>query len=360
MLRLSSILRSKTANQNQTDSQQKNSSSRSKEEDSNKSLIAALLRRIELLHNIRILYAVEAGPREFSLASNDSNYNIRFIYVRNDTSTYFSLDDLSLLSSANSSISTGDKAKYWNYKLPGSTVDWTGYDLDSALKQAYQMTPSLVELLYSANVYKADDKCAPGMIHELRALVESQRRVEPLMSNYRALAVTNFMNLAEKSSDNQKRQVVIKDYVSTLRYAVMLEWLMVNYCESTEACARRANEPLIETSMDRIVDELQTANIATSEGLDPRRDVYKMLRLLSIWKRASSEHLLIKRIECVDEYLVEMLANDSIDFASQIKCNSKENDVSLAELSEFFHSVLNKVEAYERQNASEWFLVLFF
>lgn len=38
---------------------------------------------IEKKENVRILYAVESGSRAWGFASPDSDYDVRFIYIRN-------------------------------------------------------------------------------------------------------------------------------------------------------------------------------------------------------------------------------------------------------------------------------------
>ena len=40
------------------------------------------LRRIEEAENIKILLAVESGSRAWGFASPDSDYDVRFVYVR--------------------------------------------------------------------------------------------------------------------------------------------------------------------------------------------------------------------------------------------------------------------------------------
>lgn len=50
------------------------------------------LNRIEREEHIRILLAVESGSRAWGFAGTDSDYDVRFIYVR-DEDFYLRLDD---------------------------------------------------------------------------------------------------------------------------------------------------------------------------------------------------------------------------------------------------------------------------
>lgn len=45
--------------------------------------IQAELAKIEKAENIRILHCVESGSRAWGFASPDSDYDVRFIYIRN-------------------------------------------------------------------------------------------------------------------------------------------------------------------------------------------------------------------------------------------------------------------------------------
>ena len=47
-------------------------------------LIKSKLKEIEEKENIRILHCVESGSRAWGFASPDSDYDVRFIYVRNE------------------------------------------------------------------------------------------------------------------------------------------------------------------------------------------------------------------------------------------------------------------------------------
>ena len=54
--------------------------------------IHVLLDRIEDTHGVRILYACESGSRAWGFASPDSDYDIRFIFVRPEHS-YLSVQE---------------------------------------------------------------------------------------------------------------------------------------------------------------------------------------------------------------------------------------------------------------------------
>ena len=49
-----------------------------------KALILQRLKEIELKYDVKILIAVESGSRAWGFASPDSDYDVRFIYVRKE------------------------------------------------------------------------------------------------------------------------------------------------------------------------------------------------------------------------------------------------------------------------------------
>jgi hypothetical protein len=51
------------------------------------------LRRIEQAYDVRVLYACESGSRAWGFASQDSDYDVRFIYVH-FRDWYLSIDEL--------------------------------------------------------------------------------------------------------------------------------------------------------------------------------------------------------------------------------------------------------------------------
>ncbi len=56
--------------------------------------VGDILKELESTHNIQIIFAVEAGSRAWKLESQDSDYDIRFIYIHKDVKKYLSLENI--------------------------------------------------------------------------------------------------------------------------------------------------------------------------------------------------------------------------------------------------------------------------
>lgn len=91
---------------------------------------------IERKENVKIIYAVESGSRAWGFDSQDSDYDVRFIYVR-PLNDYLSLEDIK---------DTID------YEL-NDVFDINGWDLKKALKLLYKSNPTLYEWKASPIVY---------------------------------------------------------------------------------------------------------------------------------------------------------------------------------------------------------------
>src|SRR5262247_612513 len=82
--------------------------------------IRKLLARIEADNGVRILYAVESGSRAWGFASPDSDYDVRFLYVR-DVKDYLRLRP------------PRDVIELPIHEVAGCTLDVNGWDIIKAL-----------------------------------------------------------------------------------------------------------------------------------------------------------------------------------------------------------------------------------
>lgn len=96
------------------------------------------LSAIERKENIRILLAVESGSRAWGFASPDSDYDVRFLYVR-PKEFYLRLDQ------------TRDVIEYPISDL----LDINGWDLSKALRLLHSSNPTLFEWFSSPVVYRS-------------------------------------------------------------------------------------------------------------------------------------------------------------------------------------------------------------
>lgn len=103
------------------------------------SLIESRLDSIETEDDVRIIYACESGSRAWGFASTDSDYDVRFIYVRR-MEWYLSFDV--------------ERRRDVIERPIESDIDLGGWDLRKALVLFAKSNPPLLEWLVSPIVYR--------------------------------------------------------------------------------------------------------------------------------------------------------------------------------------------------------------
>ena len=100
-------------------------------------VIIEKLKQIEQQENITILHAVESGSRAWGFESPDSDFDVRFIYVR-PKNYYLKLEQ------------TRDVLEFPINDL----LDVNGWDLQKALRLLHRSNPSVFEWFKSPIVYR--------------------------------------------------------------------------------------------------------------------------------------------------------------------------------------------------------------
>ena len=104
-------------------------------------LILIKIREIEEKENIKVLHAVESGSRAWGFASPDSDYDVRFIYLRNK----------------NFYLSLRENKDFIDWEL-NEVLDINGWDLKKALKHFHKSNATLFEWSNSPIVYYTTDE----------------------------------------------------------------------------------------------------------------------------------------------------------------------------------------------------------
>jgi len=162
-----------------------------------------ILRRIaaaEAEHNIKVIYAIESGSRAWGFASPNSDYDVRFIYVR-PKDWYLAID-------------LEDKRDVIEYPIVDE-IDINGWDLRKALQLLWKSNPAIVEWLQSPIVYVDDNRFAPAA----RELLPDIYSLAKGIYHYRSMAKTNYRGYLKEAL------VPIKKYFYVLRPLLAIRWL---------------------------------------------------------------------------------------------------------------------------------------
>jgi len=209
-----------------------------------KEIIPAKLREIEEKEQVRILHCVESGSRAWGFASPDSDYDVRFIYVRKPE-FYLRLDQ------------TRDVIE-WQLD---DTLDINGWDLQKALRLPHSSNPTLFEWNNSPIVYKTTPEWA-----EISAIIDRFFQCKPGLYHYLSTAKKNYREYLKGD------MVRLKKYFYVLRPVLACRWILKKQVSPPMLFSDLAEECL-DSSMTDIVEELLRRKMETSElGLGPRID----------------------------------------------------------------------------------------
>ncbi|TDG00214.1 nucleotidyltransferase domain-containing protein [Paenibacillus piri] len=157
------------------------------------------LLRIEREEQVRIVYACEAGSRMWGLASQNSDYDVRFVYVR-PTDWYLSIFD-----------------KPDVIERPVSKqLDIHGWDLKKALNLFRKSNPPLFEWLLSPVIYMEPYTVMPR-IRELAPRAFSPRSG---VFHYLHMAKRNFRDCLRSD------KLHIKTYINAFRPIFACRWTL--------------------------------------------------------------------------------------------------------------------------------------
>jgi predicted nucleotidyltransferase len=163
-----------------------------------KSLIIDKLKATELEKNITVLHAVESGSRAWGFASPDSDFDIRFIYKQ----------------PADQYLQLWDKPDVIEF-MTGEDLDGSGWDLAKALKLLAKSNGSLIEWLFSNEVYVQNDV----FLNQMQLF--AKECFSPIATAHHYLSTS--LNFIEAC---QTEKVKLKSYFYALRAALAAKWIV--------------------------------------------------------------------------------------------------------------------------------------
>ena len=161
-------------------------------------VISEKLQQIEIQENVRILHAVESGSRAWGFASPDSDFDVRFIYVR-PRDYYLKLER------------TRDVLEFPINDL----LDINGWDLQKALRLLHRSNPTLLEWFRSPVVYKETD-----FSHEFIPLMQNYFSSKRCLYHYLSMADVNYREYL------RGEMVRAKKYFYVLRPLLACRWIL--------------------------------------------------------------------------------------------------------------------------------------
>ncbi len=188
-------------------------------------IIQERLKEIESQERVRILHCVESGSRAWGFASPDSDYDVRFIYVRPEE-YYLRLD------------MTRDVIE-WQLN---DVLDINGWDLQKALRLLHKSNPTLFEWNASPIIYQTTEAW-----REISKVIDGYFVKKAGLYHYLSTAKSNYREYLHGET------VRLKKYFYVLRPILACRWILkygtpppMLFDELAAACLDPALNPAVD------------------------------------------------------------------------------------------------------------------
>ncbi len=201
-----------------------------------KDIINAEIAELEKAEDIRIIHAVESGSRAWGFESPDSDYDVRFVYVR-------PVDHYLKLEEARDVI---------EWKLD-DTWDISGWDLVKALRLLHGSNPTLIEWSNSPIIYRTTPDWAG-----VHAEIDQHFSIKAGLYHYLSMAKRTYQEQIERNS------VALKKYFYVLRPLLACLWILHHQTPPPMPFYDLVHAEL-DPALKPVVDDLVAAKMSTSE-----------------------------------------------------------------------------------------------
>lgn len=247
-----------------------------------KAVISEKLSEIESAEDIRILHCVESGSRAWGFASPDSDYDVRFIYVRRPE-FYLKLEK------------TSDVIE-WQLD---DVFDINGWDIQKAFRLLFKSNMALFEWNSSPIVYKTTPEW---------------KSVSEIMDKFFVvkMGLYHYLNMASRNYREYltTEKVKLKKYFYALRPILACHWIIDK-----------------ETPPPIMFSELVRSEL--------KEDLRPVVELLTEQKKQASEIGMAPKIDALNNYIENSIKEIQINIE---ECENKKN--SWEELDRLFCQIV--------------------
>lgn len=196
-----------------------------------RSLITARLTEIESEHSVKILFAVESGSRAWGFPSQDSDFDIRFIYAH--TQDWY--------------LSINEGRDVIEDPII-EDIDLVGWDLRKALRLMAKSNSTLSEWLRSPITYSEN----PSFRKELLQLDEKLFSSKPVLYSYLSMGKSNYKEYFKGE------KVKIKKYFYVLRPLLCCKWILKHAStppmEFSSLVEDLVADPILNSKIEQLIE----------------------------------------------------------------------------------------------------------
>ena len=165
-------------------------------------MIKNWLQEVERKHHIHILFAAETGSRAWGGATEQSDYDVRFIFKHQDIKKYLSLTKVQ---------------ETIDFQAPFDTHGW---DVFKAFTLLQKSNPSLLEWAVSPIVYRNEDQFSKKICN----VVKESYSLFSLFQHYIHLMERNLKEIRDKDF-NERRQ---KQLIQAIRAFLLSKSILIH------------------------------------------------------------------------------------------------------------------------------------
>ncbi|MFO7711405.1 MAG: nucleotidyltransferase domain-containing protein [Candidatus Woesearchaeota archaeon] len=244
-------------------------------------MISEFCKDIERKHNVRILFAVENGSRAWRMHSEDSDYDVRFVFVR-------PLREYIQINKPGEVISAAFDKEGKPCAVEGSFIDMSGFDIFKYVKMLSSSNPTSIEWLISDIVYY-------GKQNEVfRDFALKNFNPVSLYHHYKSMCKNNYLKYL-KSGD----YVTYKKYLYSYRGLINAKWVI-----------NKGTVPPI----------IFSEALGAMEGIIPDHIIRRLYEIIDL-KSQGKEKDIIQNIVEMDSYIEEFLKDNETPAKSHATLN---------------------------------------
>jgi len=243
-----------------------------------KTKIIKLLKEIEEEKKVKILFSVESGSRAWGMGSENSDYDVRFVYVR-------PLEDYISINNPAETISRNYNKKGERVGAEGCFIDCQGFDIFKFTRMLWVSNPTSIEWLLSEVFYYGNPEFE-GRPSKFVEFALFNFKPISLYYHYKSMCKQNYLKYLKSGN-----LITYKKYLYAMRGLINAKWI-----------AKYRTLPPID--FPKTLEELKGKGIVPDEIIKELENIVKL-------KKDCKEKDIVKNYSRIDDYIESFLKDDS-------------------------------------------------
>lgn len=220
--------------------------------------IKEALRFLEYQNGYKVLFAYESGSRAWNFHSPDSDYDVRFVYIRPEWK-YLSVSEGRDVCESFKGLSKGTAYE-------DDLLDIVGWDFKKALHLMRKSNPQLQEWLNGPLPYYVRD---PAFNEHLKLISGYVTQMQPIYMHYRGMAVGNFREYLQGDTVRFKKYLYVIRPLLAAQYVAETMTLPPVEFDKLWAATAGAHSEEFGKSVERLLEYKRSARESETMPKDP-------------------------------------------------------------------------------------------